>query len=144
MPTITAIAGKIGSCSINGTTIHVENVTVTITSAELQYGVTSMTADADGNRWMEVIAGLNSAKVSMTIPLDYDGTAADRTLGATTNLRPGLAGAGTLVVNMATNYGFSCAILITEVAPTIDVMGSKPTSLTLNATVNGALTYVNS
>ena len=144
MPTIAAIAGKIGSVTLGGITLNVENISVTLSTQILEYAVTSMTADGDGNRWMESICGINSGKFTATLPLDYDSTAADRTFGATTNIRPGLAGAGTLVVNMAANYGFSGSVWVTEINPTIDVPGSKPTSAQISMTLNGAPTYVNS
>lgn len=144
MPSITAIAGKLGTVTLGGVALHVENISVTLSTQLLEYAVTGMAADADGNRWMESITGINSGKFTATLPLDYDSTAADRTFGDTTELRPGLAGAGTLVVNMATNYGFSGSVWITEISPTIDVMGSKPTSAQISMTLNGAPTYINS
>jgi len=144
MPSITAIAGKIGVVTINGIALHVENISVTLSVQVLEYAVTGMTADGDGNRWMESITGIASGKFTATLPLDYDSTAADRTFGDTTDLRPGLAGAGTLVVNMAPNYGFSGSIWVSEISPTVDVMGSKPTSAQISMTLNGAPTYINS
>ncbi len=141
---IVALAGKNVSLTLNGQVWRITKGTIKVGNEVIKFFTTGETADADGNVWMNKLAGINDWTISGEGYLDFNAVPANRAIGATYAWRPGLSASGTLIILFAVGFGISGNIVVSDWSPSFDAENSsKPNPFSFAAEGNGAMTYVN-
>lgn len=144
MAAIVALAGKIGSLTVNGVTVRLSRWTVRIQNGVLAFAVLGQTADADTQYWMNKLSGLNDGSIEADGYVDHNATTAARLIGDNIKFRPGTGASGTVICLFTTGHGFSCAVVVESIEPAVDVESNKPDTFRVSLQVDGPITYVNS
>lgn len=144
MATIVPLAGKTVSVTVNGVTWRITKGSIKVGNEVIKFFTTGETVDADGNYWMNKLAGINDWSISGEGYLDYNAAPANRVIGANINFRPGTGAAGTLTILFAANFGITGSVVVSEWSPSFDAENSsKPNPFSFAAEGNGSLTYIN-
>ena len=143
MAAIVALAGKIGTLTVNGVTVRLSRWTVRVQNSVIEYAVLSQTADSDSQYWMNRLSGLNAAEIEADGYVDHNNTAAARLIGDTIKFRPGTGASGTVVCLFTTSHGFSAVVVVESIEGGVDVESNKPDTFRVTLKVDGALVYTN-
>src|SRR5687767_4958736 len=143
MAAIVALAGKIGTLTVNAVSVKLTRWTVRAQNGVIEFATTGQTADADSQYWMGILSGLNSATIEADGYVDHNATAASRLIGDSIKFRVGTGAAGTVVCLFTANHGFSATVVVESIEGGIDVESTRPDTFRVTLRVADALTYTN-